>query len=572
MTQQSAPVSCAIECYPFEGTPYFISGGQIESVTTTKSLRSGADGKFKIALAPGGPDGAESVPVWTELITPGSHILIGMQRGGDAAIVMDGIATVTSEHQIWQTTPDHSTAVRSPDISGTDFAWFFNAQNWYSLSMWGLVTNSGLGDDLGLLPASLAATMSQGLIGNGSPVEVGKTWFNSVMAGSGGMMGSTFLPYKGGNTRLPFSTLMTQVMEQYPGAYIPLTEQFLGLESWMAKFMDIFPWPWYEFFVTTAPSGFYSSGLVTQPSGTAGFNYIASGRTFTMDAFPTAAPSGPQLVARVTPIPRISFNGSLSSGSYAATALDMTRWNALPKTTLTGVGVYESTVMFSSDEVKNFYMINPTAYQTLFGNNGANVVPFQFIFAGAADPASVHRYGYRPVDGTIRWLNDWEGLTSQKGTVDMIATVATLTGGLISWWHPLVLMARAEVAIPLSPSIYIGTRFEYAPFKDGILWTFYVETVTHRYEFGGHSMTTLELCRGLPSSIYKSNGAAGGLLQSIYTGNARREFVPGGSGIYQIGLPKGTGQGLQLFSTADNSAQIAGQMWSGFVTPQYPSS
>jgi hypothetical protein len=591
MSPPLAPISCAAEIYPFEGGPIYLSGGQIRAVTVSKTLLGGGNGTFSIELAPGGPYGPESAPDWTEIITPGSHVLIGMQRGADAAIVLDGVSTLTAEDSKWSSTPEGSSAMRSPVVTGADFCWFFNAQNWYSLAMYGLTAGTLLGGQLGYLPSSLIPLMSKGIIGNGSPVQVGQAWFETVMAGSGGMLGSTFVPYRGGNTRLPFNTLVSETLEQYPGVYVPLTTQFLGLESWMAKFMEIFPWPWYEFFVTTAPSGVY--GLVNQSSASAtkgsvatsvnpdgsatidldiaapAANVVASGRTFSMQAFPTALPAGPQMVARVNPVPRFDFVQSASGAAYTIGPLDMTRWNALPLTQ-PSLAYYESQVGFSSDEAKNFYMLNPTAYQTMFGNNGSNVVPFPFAFAGAADPASVHRYGYRPVDGTTSWFYDWQGTASQKGGLNIVQSVATLTAALASWWHPLPLMLRGESMWPLMPNVYIGTRFEYPPFKDGIPWTFYVEGVTHRYAYGGHSSTTLSLTRGLPSSIY-ADASASGLLQAIYTGNARRQYLPGQPGIYQIGLPSGTGQGLQVFSSPTTAGGLAQQMCSCFVTPQTPS-
>ena len=579
MTTQLAATVCSIEVYPFEGGSYFISGGQIKSLTISKAIKGGGNGQCVVDLAPGGPFGPESSPDWTAIITPGSHILVGMQRGADVAIVFDGTVISTSETQTWSTDNNGSIASRNQRLVCADFAWFFNTQNWYSLVYYGLTAGTGLGGQLGYLPGSLIPLISKGLI-NGTPVEIGAQWFN-VMAASGGMLGSTFVPYKGGNTRLPFSTLVAQIFENYPNVSIPFTEQFLGSESWMAKFQDIFPWPWYEFFVTTAPSGVYN--LTPPPSGAAA-NTVVSGTAFSMQAFPTALPAGPQMVARVNPIPRFDFvpsgsssasgsapaSGSVSpSQQYSIANINIDRWTALPHTDFSGVGFYSSSIEFGSDEARNFYMLNPTAYQTLFGNSGTSVVPYPFVFMGAADPASVHRYGFRPVNGSIGWFYDWQGLVSKQG-LNVTQSAATLTAALASQWHPLPLMARGSVSIPLAPSVYIGTRFRYAPFKDGVIWEFYVESVSHRFAFGGQSSTTLALSRGLPLSVYYDT-AADGLLQAIYTGNAQRHSDTGLSGIYQIGLPPGTGQGLQVFSSPQTAGSIAGQLSTAFVTPQTPS-
>lgn len=592
--QPFAAVSCGVEVYPFEGGPFFLRGGQIKSVTVTKTLQGAANGSFEIELAPGGPAGAESDPDWTQIITPASHVLIGMSRGADSAIVMDGVVVRPAEDQTWRTDPQQgvSTAARRQTVSGADFAWFFNTQNWYMLSMYGLVAGTGLGGQLGFLPASLISLISQGLVGNGSPVQVGQTWYERVMAGSGAMLGQTFVPYQGGNTRVPFSDLISETMEQYPDVYVPFTEQFLGIGTWAAKFLDIFPWPWYEFFVTTAPSGTYAllsqgstggsstvsggGALVTNPDGsvtlpestvTASRNTAdvsVPGRMFTMQDFPAALPAGPQMVARVNPVPRFDFVPLATTQSFIVGDMDVSRWNALPLNQLSSYGFYDSHIEFVAEEARNFYMLNPTAYQTMFGDSGSNVVPFPFKFLAAADPASVHRYGYRPADGTMRWFYDWNGTASQQG-VDVRKSVATLTAALASWWHPLPLMARGMVEIPLTPSIYVGTRWRYAPFKDGVSWDFYVEGVRHRFEFGGHSTTTLTLTRGLPTAVY-GDTSSGGLLRNIYTGNARRQ-----NGVYQVGLPEGTGQGLQVFATPQNAADVTSQMTGGAVTPQWPS-
>ena len=589
-----AAVACSIEVFPFEGGPYWITGGQIKSVTVSKTLRGGANGSFEIELAPGGPGGPESVPDWIQVITPASHVLIGMSRGADAAIVMDGVTTRPAEDQEWHTDAQGmSIAGRRQTVTGADFAWFFNTQNWYMLSMYSLTAGLGIGDQLGYLPIGLVPALSQGLVGNGSPVQVGKVWFEHVMAGSGAMLGSTFVPYQGGNTRLPFNTLISETLEQYPDIYIPYTEQFLGLESWMAKFLDIFPWPWYEFFVTTAPSGTYAlnipstgptvttsgapitspDGSVTLPESTvtaSAANVSVPGRTFTMRDFPTALPAGPQLVARVNPVPRFDFTPISTSQSFIISNMDVSRWNALPLKKMSdyGYGFYESHVEFSGDEARNFYSLNPTAYQPMFGDNGSNVIPFPFKFLAAADPASVHRYGYRPADGTLRWMFDWNGTASQATLAngfDIRQTVSTLIAALASWWHPLPLMARGAVEIPLSPSIYVGTRWRYAPFKDGVLWDFYVEGVRHRFEFGGRSTTTLTLTRGLPASVY-ADTSTDGLLRNIYIGNARRQ-----DGVYRVGLPAGTGQALQVFATPENANDVTQQMTGGSITPQWPS-
>jgi hypothetical protein len=120
-------------------------------------------------------------------------------------------------------------------------------------------------------------------------------------------------------------------------------------------------------------------------------------------------------------------------------------------------------------------------------------------------------------------------------------------------------MLQGQVTIPLTPTMLVGTRFRYAPFKDGVPWDFYVTGFKHRFVFGGQCMTTLTLSRGLPADVY----ADANLLQAIFTGNAMRQ-----NGEYVIGLPAGTGPALQVIETPQQAATLAGQMAKTYVTPQ----
>ena len=103
-------LDCSVEIYPFEGGPRYFRGSQVRAVTVRKSIRGDAAGTFHIELVPGGPLGVEDDVTWSQVVTPMSHVLIGMARGADAAIVMDGIATSTGEVQEWATTDRGSAA------------------------------------------------------------------------------------------------------------------------------------------------------------------------------------------------------------------------------------------------------------------------------------------------------------------------------------------------------------------------------------------------------------------------------------------------------------------------------
>ena len=556
-----AAVSASVEVYMFEGSAYTIDPGQIYEMTVEKTLRDGAVGNATIRLAPGGPHGPESTPTWTEIVTPMSHVIIGMTRGNRAAIVLDGVSIRAIQSQEWQTTDQAATAGRVQTLSCADFAWFFRSFNWYALTFLGMTAGAQVGEALNFAPAGIPALIDQGLIGGtgqSNPSEVAQKWFTKVMAGQGAILGSTFVPYQT-NARISFENMVGTMWENYPNAFIPYADYFLAAEqTWMDKFMSILPFPWYEFFVTTAPIGAYP--LISGSSGT-----TAPGSTFTMTSQPLAQAAGPQLVARVNPTPTLALTDAGAGQAATIGNLDLTRWNAL-SLSVPDAGFYHSEIDFDAEGAYNFYMLNPTAYTTLFGNNNANNIPFPFSFVGAADPASVHRYGFRPAIGTFRWFFDPQGTAAQNGELNIPQSVATMLGKYISWLHPMPLMARAVATFPLMPDVMIGTRFRYPPFKDGLPWDFYVEGVRHHFIFGGLSTTTLTLTRGLPASVY-ADASSDGILQGVFTGNAMRQ-----NGIYMTGLPQGTAPALTTFGPPDSITTLMGRLANIFVMPQAPGS
>jgi len=555
---QAAAPACTVEIYPFEGGPVQLAGGQIRAVTVSKNLLNGGVGEFSIDLAPGGPLGTEDPTTWAQILTPMSHCLIGMSRGSDAAIVMDGILTVPSESQSWTTQAQQTMVMRNQNLSGGDFAWFYQRFNYYALTFYGLTAGiPKIGG--GSLPLSLYSKLSSGLIGGGSskdssPITVGKAWYNEIMAGTDGLLSKTFVSYEN-NSRYLFADTVAQVWEDYPDVFIPYADNFMvGTESWMAKFLTIFPHPWYEFFITTAPPGAYA------PKGAT----VVPGTLFDMETMPYAAPVGPVMVTRINPTPAFALQNLSSIDTATATDIDVSRWNALPlyDLGLAPFGFINSAVSFSANEASNFYQLNPTYYKTIAYANNANAISAPFFFIAAADPASIQRYGFSPKIGTLRWMCDPVGATAQNSGLNIEQTILALTGRLVSWHHPAPLMLQGQVTLPLSPNILIGTRFRYAPFKSGEPWDFYVTGVQHRFIFGSSAQTRLTLCRGLPAAVYNDT-AGDGLLRAIHTGNAMRR-----DGIYTVGLPAGSSEALQIIETPQQAASLNGQLASVFVTPQ----
>lgn len=555
MARAFANETCSVELYPFEGGPISLQGGQIRSVTVRKSIRGASAGTMEVELAPGGPRGVEDPITWSQVITPMSHMLVGMSRGDDSAIVMDGIVTGAGDAQSWSTTDQNASASRAQGIAGADFGWFFRSFNWFALTFYGLMAGTPVGNALDFIPAGLTNLLNQGLTGGTGPAQVGEVWYDRVMAGDKGILGKTFVPFINGS-RVSFTQAVGTLWENYSEAFIPTADYFMTTEgTWADKFQALFPEPWYEFFVTTAPSGFYTP--------TSGFSGVSgAGTLFNMKSMPYAPAAGPQVVARVNPVPKISA-GFASADTAVFGNIDVTRWNGLPlfDYTTQGFGFLSSSVGFSAEGAANFYMLNPTAFKTLFGNNNTNNIPFPFSFVAAADAASVQRYGFRPFIGTTRWMYDPNGTAAQSGKT-ITNTILSLTTAMVSWAHPRPLMLTGTVTIPLAPNVRVGTRFRYVPFKDGVPWEFYVEGIEHRFIFGGRSSTTLTLSRGLPASIYQ-DVSADGLLRAIHIGNAMRD-----GGYYVVGLPDGTGPALQFVTTTEQAQTLNQQLSNIPNTPQ----
>jgi hypothetical protein len=560
VSESFASVSCSIEVYPFEQGPYSIQGGQIRSCTVSKSIKGNSPGTFMVELAPGGPLGVEDPNTWSKIVTPMSHVIIGMSRGSAQNIVMDGVSTDAGESQLWISGERESSAGRNQAIVGKDFSWFFDTFSFYALTFYGLTAGTPVGGALNILPGNLLSLINQGLVGGNNseqsnPVQVGRIWYQKVMSGPNGILSGTKLPYEPIGTYVTFNAALAATWESYPDVFIPYADNFMVTEeSWGDKFRSIFNAPWYEFFVTTAPASAYQlvSGGIQDP-----------GTQFSISSMPAAVAAGPRMVARINPFPKFSAVPSGSNAGVDPGSLDMSRWNALPIYDFTnvGFGFTSSSVGFSAAGACNFYQLNPTSY-TLYGLNNANNIPSIFNFIAACDPASVQRYGFRPFIGTTRWMFDANGGAAQNSGLDIQNTILQLTANYVSWIHPEPLMAKGDVVIPLNPSILAGTRFRYAPFKDGEPWDFYVEGFKHVFVFGGESRTTLTLTRGLPSSVY-ADASDGGVLRAILMGNAMRQ-----NGEYVVGLPPGSALPLTFVVTSDQAAQLSQKLTAAYVTPQ----
>ena len=585
---------CAVEIYPFEGGVYAVqsgssAGGGLLTCEVTKSIR-GMTGSFRIVLTPGGPLGSNG-PTWAEIVTPQSLVLIGMQRNG-GQIVMAGVVVATDEVEAFS--PNRST-MRETVIYGEDFGRYFAAYNYYTLSALGITLAAPLNqvaNQGNTLPGANAAFPVQlnPAYYQGAPDEIGQAWYKNIMAGPNGMLANTYVPYKKGN--INFGDAVLASFQAFPTAAIPSAVDFISSEgTWEAKFRQMFPLPWYEFFAVTAPSGMYGTSSYAQPanpgpavSGAAAATGTSFGKgyPFSMTTMPQLPPVSPQIIARPNPLPVLTLNTAGGGNvSPTVTGINATAWNALPLIDATNIGPIDTTLTFTAEELKTFYSFTPTNLNSLQGgSNSSNTTYFQ-NYVGAVDTAANARYGYRPLNATSYWFADPQGIAAQKNAANngqtMNDATYSLIANLVSFYHPAALMARASVTLNLSPTINIGARFRFTPTKHTQTWDFYVEQVTHVYAFGGPSTTKLMLTRGLPTEVYKDSGASG-LLQAIHRGAAQRYqgvYVPVRQPAAAPGQtntpPTAPVLGLQFYKGTDNPTmrKIVTQMANGFSVPQF---
>lgn len=511
--QQIAGVQCFVDIYtPENGTLQF-TGGDILNLRTSKNINSDT-GEFTIALAPSVIGQNLS---WGQIITPMSFVVIGMQRGSKSAVTMLGVVTAVIEDQSWQT---NNTVIRSIVIRGMDIAYYFQMTDFYTL--W-YIAATGATSGQGGLAAGLLS---------GDPGDIGKKWFTDIMAG--GVFKGTSLPYK--NSAIPFLQFFATQFQNYD-VYVPYSDYFLGANGpWSGKFRQIFPFPFYEFFVTTSFGNAF-------PGASGGTDIQSSG--LGSDVTSKAA-----VIARLNPVPQLVGQAD-GNAPPTFTSIDTSGWDALETFTLEGASFNNSNISFSESGVYNFYSINPLWMTGQNGSSNSNIRQFLFNFAAVVDLASINRYGYRPLSASTLWFSDPAGQIAPTGKANLQALMATLFARLCGYYEAIPFMARGSVEIYFRPDIEIGTKFEYAPFRDGRVWQFYITGVEQQYSFGGQSRTLLTLDRGLPKDVYQDNSASG-LLFNIHIGNAQRV-----DGDYRIGLPSGSAAPLKAISSQQFATWMA---------------
>lgn len=514
--------SCTIDVYPYEGGPYSFTtnDGILLGCQTRKNLNDPNSGRFTITLAPGGPSGPNASPQWVDILRPMSLVVIGMQRLGRTRIVMIGYISSAVETTAWNAGRPVRRVVQ---VSGPDFSGMFNKANFYASI---LLNFSGGAAAVGG-SNSLIINLQLGEQ-NVSIQAAASAWFNKIMAGKNGLLSHTNFAYQGG--RVAFTDLMATLFSNYPNldVEIPVGQNFSIMQgTWMDTFRSLYPYPWFECFVTTAQSGDYGQSAAASP--------------ITLSD-PAYAPASPALVSRPLPLPVLHNPDSLQ--------LDYSLWEALTTYTLDVPGAINTTLEFTDVEVKNLYAVNPIYLGTVNGYTNDGNAQWMYLFGTYLDAASLERYGYRPFIANLDWFADPTGNAAQKkpGIQEFQKAVGDVTLKAAGYFEPAPLMASAQLTTNLRPDIIPGNKLRCRIGRDSEDWVFYIAGVFHTYEFGAPSVTTLNLLRGLPASVYDDDS----LLLDIHTGNAQRV-----DGQYQSGLPNGSGAPLKVLNIQNGQASTA---------------
>jgi hypothetical protein len=541
MPQFTAIPAAFADIYPFEGGVYSVHGnnGGMLALETDKSLK-GSFGTFNITLEDGGPLGLNARPTWLETITTMSLVVIGMARMGRAKIVMIGVVRNVSADTAWIPGKGVRRVIK---VAGDDFGYFFSLQNYYVQSLLNFSLQGVLG-----AAGSLAVFQPNALAG--TPASVGQQWYEKIMAGPNSIMAKLTFQYQNG--RVGFYDLVATWWETLAAdsasVQIPFGDNFMVAGgNWISKFLQIFPFPWYEFFVTTGDIGEFPAAQ-------------RMGSGLSVQSMPYAAAAAPQVVARVNPLPRMRNTGTTSTPQFTT---DMTRWNALPLFSLDSPQ-FQQSFSFSDDEMRNFYMIDPLWISNQIGVDNAMQTPFAYLFNAWLDEASVHRYGFRPDISDLHWFYDPNGLIAQSnaaagvGIPEYDGLIEQLAAVKFSYHEPTPNMLSGALTTNLRPDITIGSKLRANPYKDPQPWLFYIEQVSHKWAFGNNAATQLGLSRGLPESVYSDDA----MMVALHTGNAERV-----DGEYLIGLPPGLGDPIKPINY-QNAQQLTGSLAAIFTQAQ----
>ena len=556
-----------VEIIPYDSSPLTFSSdaGQVLSATTTKVLSQNT-GSFTILLAPSGVDvvpGSQSPTSsvsrttakspntlnmananadWLSLINLNSLVIIRMGRGAGKdphgvsrnQTVMVGVVSQVQEGIEWES---GSKVVRTIQIQGQDMSYYLTQQSYYTFTGFGILA--------GFLKGHSHNIGDQ----NYSPQAAGNVWFNEIMLGSNGLLSPVSFPIPSSNSalganRTPLANILVSNFQEY--VYSDIVPVYLSLYQsegiWYDKFMNIFPFPLYEFFVNTVPSNIPTQSLenisVTvdkNPTVFGGVPFPVS--NYLMNKSGIYDGGYPVVVARTNPNPFLNYDTSSNSWS-----VNTSYWDQLILYKPDTEGYINTNFQYENSDIGNMFLYTPTLLSTIFGNSVSNIGPLALFFGGFVNFRSLAKYGYRPQQLSPYWFYAPTKTVVTKPVTETINGV-TLTASpqflqnmvsimaqFASWYNPNPNLMRATVTLPLRPDIIAGNRFEYAPPKVATPqnhsgnYMFYIYGVTHQYTMGGPSTTQLYLSRGLPSFVYNTPQ----LLTSLLKGELERvdgEFV-----------------------------------------------
>ena len=510
-----------------------------------------------------------------------------MQRGSLSNVVFIGIVGSVAESQLWQT---GSGVTRTTQIACGDWGAWFTDFNWSPLTY--------LAISNGQLESSIIGTPAAGAIpntlfsGNQSinPAQIAYNWFVGIMGGSSGVLAQTQVRY--GNQTYMWPQVTTGFFEEYPlpGTVFPVASWFISeAGNWYSKFTEILEDPYYEVIVGTAPYGAWnptsqvtsvgqystSIAVATEYGLTPGTVALNNGGTawewpgiaFSSIGLPNAIPAYPQIVGRINPLPDLGLTTSMQAvqglqdqQAYTFSGATKTRWANLTNFVLSsGVGFIQSTSSLDLQDYYNFFVLNPLAVKPILTLSNSPGV-FMYAYSGAANVAGIRRYGFKSMVRDSAWMIN-SSYQSSKSLITASTQLlfAELTTRLATYYTPLTVMENAQVELQLFPNIFVGNTFTYSPFRNDVTWTFYINAVTHTWNFGGPSTTVLGLERGLPTVVYGNTQVLGQVL----LGNAMRA-----SGYVTSGLPANAGPPLQTFGLAsDNMRTILGEIARVYASP-----
>lgn len=513
---QSQFTTCSIQIIQRDGGSITLDGNQVLSVTVSKNIRSGTE-TATIALPPNTPFSNDDMD-WVEIFAPMSLVVIGMSRGTNASTVFVGLVSDFEESMQVATTQSIN---RSFMVTCVGLKFFMDSPSYYSLIA-ASALNVLIPENSTSSLAGLGSMLTLSSLTNAPPTQVAYLYYTAPFKDGAGIGISQIVNQN--QSVIPVSQAISLFSWDTVGFIIP-NAMYLNIQAqtWSDGISQFLEWPMYEWFLMTLPSNPYP-GFPGQNQSNQAQGFAVSSDY--LNGYPT-------LIMRPNPFP------TLSDPNTADTSL----WNTLPifEPTYAKFGYIREEAGFAiGQDTTNVFFVNPIAAQTALAGSQEDFTSIIYALFMGYSMNSIQHYGYRPFVWTTNYF--WRG--DQKngggGNIDVDGAIQQLILRAASWGLSTPYCAHGGVVFDLRPDIYPGTIFQFAPFRDGALWQFYIVGVEHSFSPNGSS-TSLQLERGLPVEVYDNPQ----LLASVLNGSAVKV-----DGQYQTGS-----NGLQI-STLTQSTLI----------------